>query len=113
MQIPRSNRSSQKGAVLIHVAIALLGLVAFTTFVTDYGIMWVSRGEVQTAADSGALSGALSLAFDDATGFTAAKQKARAVAISNAVFGQAPDVQLTDVTFPLAHRVLLASPTPA
>lgn len=100
MQISPSRLSSQRGAVLIHVAIALLGLVAFTTFVTDYGIMWVSRGQAQTAADAGALSGALSLAFDDATDFAGAKEKARAVAIANAVFGQAPDVQLTDVTFP-------------
>lgn len=93
-------RRSQRGAVLIHVAIALLGLVAFTAFVVDYGIMWVSRGQAQTAADAGALSGALSLAFDSGTDFAAAKQRARAVAIQNLVFGQAPDVQLTDVTFP-------------
>jgi hypothetical protein len=39
----RSTFSSQRGAVLIHVAIALLGLIAFSTFVTDYGVMWVSR----------------------------------------------------------------------
>jgi hypothetical protein len=86
--------------VLIHVAIALLGLIAFSAFVADYGVMWVSRGQAQTAADAGALSGALSLAFDSSTNFTAAKERARAVAIANMVFGGAPDVQLTDVTFP-------------
>ncbi len=91
---------SQRGAVLIHVAIALLGLIAFSTFVADYGVMWVSRGQAQTAADAGALSGAISLAFDGPTDFAGAKQRARGVAISNAVFGAAPDVQLTDVTFP-------------
>lgn len=93
-------RMSQRGAVLIHVAIALLGLVAFSTFVADYGIMWVGRGQAQTAADAGALSGAVALAFENSTDFAAAQQKARAVAISNGVFGAAPDVQLTDVTFP-------------
>lgn len=91
---------SQRGAVLIHVAIALLGLIAFSTFVADYGVMWVSRGQAQTAADAGALSGALSLAFDNSTDFDGAKERARAMATANLVFGAAPDVQLTDVTFP-------------
>jgi hypothetical protein len=86
--------------VLIHVAIALLGLVAFTAFVVDYGVMWTSRGQVQTSADAGALSGAISLAFDSPTDFAGAKEKARAVAIANSVFGAPPDVQLADVTFP-------------
>lgn len=96
----KSRLSSQRGAVLIHVAIALLGLIAFSTFVADYGVMWVSRGQVQTAADAGALSGAIALAFDSADDFDGAKEKARAVAIANMVFGAAPDVQLADVTFP-------------
>jgi Flp pilus assembly protein TadG len=97
---------SQRGAVLIHVAIALLGLVAFTTFVVDYGVMWVSRSQAQTAADAGALSGALALSFDSGTDFDGAKDKARAVAIQNLVFGQPPNVTLAagklngDVTFP-------------
>jgi hypothetical protein len=92
--------SSQRGAVLIHVAIALLGLLAFSAFVTDYGVMWVSRGQAQTAADAGALSGAVALAFDNPTDFVNAKEKARAVALQNLVFGQPPDVQLSDITFP-------------
>jgi hypothetical protein len=96
----RSTFSSQRGAVLIHVAIALLGLIAFSTFVTDYGVMWVSRGQAQTAADAGALSGALSLAFDNSTDFAGAKAKAQAAATANLVFGASPDVQLDDVTFP-------------
>jgi Flp pilus assembly protein TadG len=91
---------SERGAILIHVAVALLGLVALTTFVTDYGIMWVSRGQAQTAADAGALSGAGALAWDSPTDFPGAQRKAQAVALANGVFGAAPDVQLTDVTFP-------------
>lgn len=100
MKTTTSRHSSERGAVLIHVAIALLGLVAFSTFVVDYGVMWVSRGQAQTSADAGALSGALALAFDNPTDFVGAQQKAQAVAWQNLVFGQAPDVQPTDVTFP-------------
>jgi len=104
MKVDRSGSigrlSSQRGAVLVHVAIALLGLIAFSTFVTDYGVLWVSRGQAQTAADAGALSGALSLAFDSSSDLAGARARARAVALANQVFGAAPDVQLTDVTFP-------------
>lgn len=96
--------SSERGAVLIHVAIALLGLLAFTTFVVDYGIMWVSRGQAQTSADAGALSGAIALAFEGAADFNGARAKAKAVAVANRVWGQPPDVQIAgapfDVTFP-------------
>ena len=34
-------------------------------YVFDFGIVWVSRGQAQNAADAGALSGALARAFDD------------------------------------------------
>jgi hypothetical protein len=98
----QSRLSSERGAVLVHVAVALLGLIAFTTFVVDYGVMWSSRGQAQTSADAGALSGAIALAFDSPTDFAGAKAKAQAVAKANLVFGQAPDVKLTnsDITFP-------------
>ena len=100
MRRTRSRLGTERGAVLIHVAIALLGLVAFTAFVVDYGVMWASRGQIQTAADAGALSGAIALAFDSPTDQTGARQKAQAVALANSVFGAPPDVDLTDVTFP-------------
>jgi hypothetical protein len=95
-----SQSSSQRGAIVIQMAVCLLALMAFTAFVVDYGVMWASRGQAQTSADAGALSGAISLAFDSATDFAAAQTKAQAVAKQNWVWGQAPDVLLSDVTFP-------------
>ena len=100
----RSRFSSERGAILIQVAVCLLVLLAFSAFVVDYGVMWASRGQAQTAADAGALAGAISLAYET-EGDTAAQQanaraKARAVAQQNLVWGQAPDVDPTDVTFP-------------
>jgi len=86
--------------VLIQIAISLLALLAFSAFVLDYGVMWASRGQAQTAADAGALSGAISLAFDSGTDFNGAKAKGQRIAQINQVWGQAPNVLLSDVTFP-------------
>ena len=49
----RFNFSRERGAVLIHVAVAMLGLLAFSALVIDYGIFWVSRRQAQNAADAG------------------------------------------------------------
>ena len=100
MDVLSSRRLSERGAVIIQVAVTLMGLLAFSAFVVDYGVMWSSRGQAQNAADAGALSGAISLAFDSGTDFAGAQMKARGVAQENWVWGQSPDVQLSDVTFP-------------
>ena len=71
---------SERGAVLIMVAMAMLAMLAFGAFFVDYGVMWASRGQIQTAADAGALAGAVALAYDDAADFNGAKAKAQAVA---------------------------------
>ena len=55
-------RNGERGAILIHVAIAVLGLLAISSFSIDYGVMMVSRGQAQTAADAGAMAAALYLA---------------------------------------------------
>jgi len=68
MMQPIMNRSgSERGAVLVQAAIVLLVLIAFTTFVFDYGVLWVARNQAQTAADAGALAGATAMAYDDTT----------------------------------------------
>jgi hypothetical protein len=81
---------SERGAIIIHVAIALLALLAFTTFVVDQGMLFVARGQAQTAADAGALAGANALLLDpvDSTG---AEQAARHFANVNGIWGQATD----------------------
>jgi hypothetical protein len=66
----------------------------------DYGVMWASRGQAQTAADAGALSGAISLALDGPTDQAGARARAIAMASRNHVWGEAPNVTDTDVTFP-------------
>src|SRR3954468_20187233 len=76
-----------EGAVLVHVAVAIIGLLAFCALVVDYGTMWVSRRQAQNAAEAAALAGAISLAFDSGTDFDRARMMAKKVGESNKVFG--------------------------
>lgn len=95
--------ASERGSVLVQVGIALIVLIAFLSFVADYGLMWVARRQAQNAADAGALAGAIALGYDDfadrgATG--PAKESAHKVALSHFVAAEAPIVDInTDVYF--------------
>jgi hypothetical protein len=85
--------------VFIHVAIALFALMAMATYVFDLGIVLVSRGQAQNAADAGALSGALARAFDDFADPPAAGGVAdisgRSAALANNVWTLAPAVSMS------------------
>ena len=100
----RFNFSRERGAMLIHVAVAMLGLLAFSALVIDYGVFWLARRQAQNSADAGALAGAMGLAYDDPKDFSdtgPAKLAAQSAALANKVFGVAPSVDITtDVTFP-------------
>lgn len=102
-QHPSRRLSAERGAILIQVGVAILVLTAFSMFIVDYGVLWVSRHQAQNAADAGALAGATALALDSFTNHDddgPAKQAALVFAAANTVFGEAPDVQLTtDVRF--------------
>jgi len=84
------------------VVVAIVVLTGFLMFVADYGLLWVGRTYAQNSADSGALAGAMALAYDDFADRTddgPAKQAALAFARVNVVIGQSPDVDLDDVKF--------------
>jgi len=95
---------SERGAVLIHVAIAMVALLALCALTIDYGVKVIARGQAQNSADSGALAGATALSFDNPTDLSntgPAKQSAHQYAVANYVWGQAPINDLTtDITFP-------------
>jgi hypothetical protein len=86
--------------VLVHVAISLVGLMALSAFVIDYGVLWVSRRQAQNAADAGAMAGAISMGFVDMDDQARARQAAIDAVQQNWVWGEAPDIQPGDVTFP-------------
>ena len=102
LRVGRCPEQKEQGAVLIHVAIAMLALLAFTTLAVDYGVFWVSRAEAQNAADAGAHAGAVALAFDDAVDRSTsgkAYQAALVTANANQVWQVAPAVTV-DVVSP-------------
>ena len=105
-----SRAASERGAVLIQVMIATIALIAFITFVVDYGVMWVGRRQAQNAADAGAMAGAIALAFDDFSDRTdtgPAKTAARQLALTNNIWAEdaasaaANRTTLADITFPV------------
>lgn len=49
----------ERGAITIHVAIALIALLMFAGLVIDQGPFYVARRQAQNAADAGALAGAM------------------------------------------------------
>ena len=99
LKVETMRRRPERGAILIHVAIALLGLVAFSAFSIDHGVMMLSRGEAQNAADAGALAAALYMAHD-AGDQPGGQAMGVAAAQANSVWGTQPDITLADVTFP-------------
>lgn len=81
---------------LIHVGIAIIVLMALSSFVLDYGVLWLSRAQAQTSADAGALAGATARAFDETidppSAGGAAYTSALTAAQANLVFGAQPAV---------------------
>ena len=104
----RSVCRDERGFVLVFVGVGMMAFVAATMLAIDVGMMMVARSEAQTAADAGALAGAVALAFDDFNDRSAtgpAVQNAIVVAQSNQVMSQAVSVTPADVTFPTQERV--------
>jgi Flp pilus assembly protein TadG len=84
---------SESGVSLIHVALLLFVMMGLSMFVTDYGVLWLARGQAQNAADAGALAAAVSLAFDPSTDYSTAGPAYNAgskAATTNLVFGTTP-----------------------
>jgi Flp pilus assembly protein TadG len=101
----RSTRRSNRGAILINVAIGLMVFIGVSAFVVDYGVMWVGRNQAQNAADAGALAGAVAMAFDtngwtDRTPTGPARASALQMTQLHSIWGVAPNVDVnTDVFF--------------
>jgi Flp pilus assembly protein TadG len=91
---------SERGAMVIMVAIALLGLTIFSAIVLDYGVLWSARAQAQNAADAGALAAA-DYSITNAGDVPGAREAARRFAHANAIWGEAPLTANIDVTMPV------------
>ena len=82
-----AGRRRDRGAVLVHVAVAMMGLLAFSALTIDLGSLWVARGQAQNAVDAAALAGIVSLAAnpDDRS---AAEAAARVVAEQHTIWAE-------------------------
>jgi Flp pilus assembly protein TadG len=98
----RNLHRSERGAIIIHVAIAMIALLAFSAFVVDAGVMWVAREQAQNAADAGALAGALAAADLDSTANETAAANLFAGQVS--IWGQRTDVADIVVSSPLPSK---------
>jgi Flp pilus assembly protein TadG len=88
------------------VALSIAALLAFSAFVVDYGIMWVSRSQVQTSADAAALAGATARSFDSDKSNAHVQAVAVAVGKANVVWGATPNIANADV------QIAACPPTP-
>lgn len=91
---------SQKGAILILVAVALLGLTLFSAFVVDQGILYAARRQAQNAADAGALAAAESTLINPSDQ-PAARAAAAALVTANPVWGEATQPADMTITLPI------------
>ena len=93
----------ERGMSLVFVGVGFMAFLAATTLAIDVGMFATARSQAQNSADSGALSGAIALYFDDYNNRSAsgpAVQSALAAARSNDVINRGVSVQPGDVTFP-------------
>ena len=112
MRSRAARAGSERGAVLVQVAIALVGLIALSAFVIDYGVLWVSRRQAQNSADAAAMAGAISMGFVDMDNQALARESAiERGGDQNRIWGAPPIITAGDVTFPAVPG--RARPAPA
>lgn len=106
----RRNLRDERGMTLVIVGLGFLAFMSATMLAVDVGMLMVARTQAQSAADAGALAGAVALVFDDFNDRSdtgPAKQSAIAAAGSslNLVMNSQVSVLPADVTFPALEKV--------
>src|SRR5688500_14247673 len=100
----------ERGMTLVMVATGMIAFLSATMLAVDVGMLMVARTEAQNAADSGALAGAVALAYDgpgdySAGGPAVTNAIGAATAGSNDVMNGQASVLAEDVTFPTPIQV--------
>jgi Putative Flp pilus-assembly TadE/G-like len=109
MNTLRTRLRQDRGMTLVFVGLSMLALMSAAMLALDVGNLMVARTQAQSAADAGALAGAVGLLKDwnNRTASGQAVQSAVVTATSsrNAVVRSAVSVIPADVTFPAVDRV--------
>ena len=95
----------ERGMSLVFVGLGFMAFLAAATLAIDVGMFMTARTQAQTAADAGAMAGAVALATDDYDNRSSsgpAVQSAMAAARQNQVMASQVDMSTADVTFPLS-----------
>jgi hypothetical protein len=92
---------SERGAITIHVAVALTALLMFGGMVVDQGVFFTSRRQAQTAADAGALAGAGELQLNPSGTANATVMAQHFAGTINGVWGQAVGTGNVSVIYPI------------
>ena len=88
----------ERGAVLVHAAVAMTGLLAFSALTIDLGTVWVARAQAQNAVDAAALAGGISFSYVEPCNTDAAAAAARTIAQTHTIWGDAVTPSLLTVT---------------
>ncbi len=91
---------TERGAIIVHVAVALVPLLVFAGIVLDQGAFYVARTQAQAAADAGALAGAIELLANPTGVANATAWAERFAGTENAVWGQGVGAANVNVTYP-------------
>lgn len=84
LKIATRRLRSETGATFVFVGLSIAALMGLGAFVVDHGILMVARGQLQNAADAGALAGAVARAFDNPVApFTVTTASATQTALAN------------------------------
>ena len=78
---------NDKGIATVYIAVLLVVLIAFAGLAIDLGYMYVSKGQLQNAADSAALAGAAKLDGSNFANQTSARNTAISFAAKNNAAG--------------------------
>lgn len=100
----RQFQRDERGMSLVFVGLGFTAFLAATTLAVDVGMLMTARTQAQTAADAGALAGAVALAFnnnsDRSTSGPAVQSAVNtALAGANSVIGSPVSIGPSDVTF--------------
>ncbi|MBU5636427.1 hypothetical protein KOM00_06730 [Geomonas sp. Red69] len=84
-------KSDQKGFALVYIALMVVVLFAFVGLAVDMGHMYLTKGQLQNAADAGALAGVSQL-----PNVTVARQTAKQFTETNKAAGETVKVDLNN-----------------